>query len=63
MRTQNLTPPIDRSRSILFWKNIEKHLRLLKVLKTYVLMNFSDFEYLIAGNFKETFIRSNPPCV
>ena len=25
-------------------------------------MNFSEFQYLIIGNFKETFIRSNPPC-
>ena len=62
MRTQNLTPPIERSRPILFGKNDEKNLRLLKILKIYFLMNFSEFQYLIAGNFKETFIRSNPPC-
>ena len=57
MRTQNLTPPIERSRLILFGKNDEKNLRLLKILKIYFLMNFSEFEYFSKKCFKETFIR------
>ena len=62
MRTQNLTPSIERSRPILFLKNGEKNLRIFKILKIYFLMNFPEFEYLIFVLFKETFIRSNPPC-
>ena len=62
MRTKNLTPPIERSRSKLFGKNIEKVLRLFKISKIYVLVNFSEFEYLISASFKVMFIRPNPPC-
>ena len=62
MRTQNLTPPIERSRPILFWKNGEKNLRLLKILKIYFLMNLSEFPYLIVGSFKVIVIHPNSPC-
>ena len=62
MRTKNLTPPIERSRSKLFGKNIEKVLRLFKISKIYVLVNFSEFQYLISASFKVTVILQNPPC-